>query len=477
MADYIAVVKRDCPTCQLVGPVLLDLLESGASIEFVSQDDPTFPDGAPGVVDDTGLRRSYELGVETVPTVIRTDARGNEAARIIGWERNEWRRFTGHDELGEGLPDYRPGCGSKTTEPGVFEVLRARYGDAGLRSRRIEVGEYDDEVEQTYRRGWTDGLPVVPPTAPRILRMLEGTRLEPDTSLGKLPPNLGELTVEKIAINAVMAGCLPEYMPVLIAACRGILDPLFTLHGLVCTTCFSSPIVVVNGPVARRIGMNWGLNALGQGNRANSTIGRALNLVIQNVGGGRPGEIDRSTLGGPGKVGFCFAEDETDPAWESLAASRGIETGQSAVTLFQGDGIQGFVDQRSRTPEELVRSLAMSLFAVGHPKLCEFCNALLVLSPEHYGVFREAGWDRARLTAALHDALLRPGADLVRGAQGVGEGIPADRADAEVPKFHRDGLLIARAGGDAGLFSAICAGWTGGRFKDESKPVTVAIEE
>jgi hypothetical protein len=292
-----------------------------------------------------------------------------------------------------------------------------------------------------------------------------------------VPPNLAECTVEKVAINAVMAGCKPEYLPVVLAALEAALEPIFTMHGLLCTTCFSGPVVVVNGPIARRIGMNWGINALGQGNRANATIGRALQLIVRNVGGGIPGELDRATLGGPGKYTFCFAEDETDPTWQPLSEARGIARGRSAVTLFQGDGIQGFIDQRSRTPEELTRSLAMALAAVGHPKLCQFTNAMLVLSAEHYAIYRAAGWDRARITRELHAALLRPGADLVQGAQGVGEGIAPGRAGERVPKFWEEGLLIVRAGGQAGLFSAILAGWTGGRFRHESQPVTREIVE
>jgi hypothetical protein len=272
-----------------------------------------------------------------------------------------------------------------------------------------------------------------------------------------------------------MAGCKPEYMPVVLAALEAALEPKFTLHGLLCSTCFSGPVIVVNGPIARAIGMNSGVNALGQGNRANATIGRALQLIVRNVGGGAPGGIDRATLGNPGKYTFCFAEDESDPSWQPLSVRRGLPRGASAVTLFQGDGIQGFVDQRSRTPEELTRSLAASLFAVAHPKLCEFTNAMLVLSPEHYAIFRDAGWDRRRVEIELDRALIRPGRDLVHGTQGIGEGIAPSRADEMVPKFWPDGLLIVRAGGDAGLFSAILAGWTGGRFREESQPITREI--
>jgi hypothetical protein len=305
--------------------------------------------------------------------------------------------------------------------------------------------------------------------------MLSGTRRDPRQNIGCVPPSLAPCTVEKVAINAVMAGCKPEYLPVVLAAVEAALDPMFTLHGLLCSTCFSGPVIVVNGRIARAIGMNWGINALGQGNRANATIGRALNLLLRNVGGAIPGAIDRSTLGNPGKYTLCFAEDETDPFWEPLATRRGLPPGANAVTLFQGDGILGFVDQRSRTPEELTRSLAASLFAVAHPKLCEFTNAMLVLSPEHYGIFRGAGWDRRHLEKELFEALKRPGRDLIQGAQGIGEGVDPRRANDIISKFWPDGLLIVRAGGAAGLFSAILAGWTGGRFRDESQPVTREI--
>ncbi|HLH88017.1 MAG TPA: thioredoxin family protein [Xanthobacteraceae bacterium] len=467
----VMFAKRECPTCRLVLPVVAVLAREAEPIAVYVQDDPGYLDGA---VDDGALEQSFRFDVETVPTLIRLED-GREVDRTFGWSRLEWARVARATALGAELPGFQPGCGSKSREPGVFEHLVARYGNPPIASRRIEVGPWEDPVEQCFERGWSDGLPLVPPTDERIVRMLSGTSRAADEIVGHVPPNLSPCTVEKVAINAVMAGCKAEYMPVVLAALETALDPLFTMHGLLCTTCFSGPIIVVNGPVARAIGMNSGVNALGQGNRANATIGRALQLIIRNVGGGRPGELDRSTLGGPGKLTFCFAEDESDPTWEPLSVARGIAPGRNAVTLFQGDGILGFIDQRSRAPDELARSLAMSLLAVGHPKLCEFTNAMLVLSPEHYGIFRDGGWDRRRIEAELHAAMRRPGRDLVAGAQGVGEGIAAARADEMVDKFWPEGLLIVRAGGKAGLFSAICGGWTGGRFRDQSQPVTREI--
>ncbi|WP_441256321.1 thioredoxin family protein [Bradyrhizobium sp. 482_C4_N1_1] len=464
--------KRECETCQMVEQVIGQIADKIPTVVY-TQDDPSFPSTV-SALDDSALESSFAFDVEAVPTIVRM-RHGKEVARTFGWSRADWEKLTGLEGLGEGLPEMRPGCGSKSREPGVYDVLRAKYGKLDFKTRQIRLGEWDDEIEACFDRGWSDGLPVVPPTDVRILRMLEGTSRKPDEIIGAVPPNLSPITVEKVAVNAVMAGCRPEYMPVVLTALEAALDPLFTMHGLLCTTCFSSPIIVVNGPVAREIGMNSGINCLGQGNRANATIGRALQLIIRNVGGGRPGELDRAVLGGPGKYTFCFAEDESDPSWMPLSVARGIEPGKNAVTLFQGDGIQGFIDQRSRTPEQLTKSLAMSLLAVGHHKLCEFTNALLVLVPEHYAIFREAGWDRGRITEELHRAMVRPGKDVIQGAHGVGEGVDTRRADEMVNKFWPEGLLIVQAGGQAGLFSAICAGWTGGRFRNESKPVTMEI--
>jgi hypothetical protein len=359
----------------------------------------------------------------------------------------------------------------------VAERLEAKYAGSVLAARKIEFGENDDPAEVCFERGWSDGLPVTPPTDERVLRMLKGTARAPAEIIGQIPPYLAPCSVEKVAINAVMAGCEPEYMPVLLAALEAALEPVFTLHGVLATTYFSSPIIIVNGPVAKKIGMNCGINALGQGNRANATIGRALNLIVRNVGGGRPGEADRATLGAPSKFTLCFAEDESDPAWEPLSVARGFSRGASTVTLFQGHGPEAFVDQKSRTPEALTRSLAMSLVKIGHPKLVQSARAVLVLSPEHYAIYREAGWDRRRMERALYEATMRPGSELVAGADGVGEGVSASRAGEMVPKFHEDGLMVVRAGGQAGLFSAILPGWLAGRNRTELQPVTKEIRE
>jgi hypothetical protein len=379
-------------------------------------------------------------------------------------------------DLDASLPDYRPGCGSLTLDPQRADELLVRHGASRLASRRLELGGAEDELEAMFDRGWSDGLPVVPPTLPRVLRMLEGTPRPADEVVAVIPPNLVPCSVEKVAINAVMAGCRPEYLPVVLAAVEAACTDAFNMHGLLATTYFSGPMVIVNGPVAAAIGMNSGSNALGQGNRANSTIGRALQLIVRNVGGGKPGPggVDRATLGNPGKTGWCFAEDESGSPWEPLSVARGLTLGQSAVTLFAGGGVTPIVDQASRTPESLARSFAGVLRSLVHPKLLHAFDAVLVVCPEHARVFHDAGWDRAQLMSSLSELLTMDCSALVRGVDGIEEGLPAAFAGAQLGKFRDGGLLVVHAGGAAGMFSAVIGGWVSG--STGSEPVTAPVQ-
>ena len=468
----VAVVKRDCETCVLTAPVLGELARR-AGITVYSQDDPSFPDTVPGRQGDLQLDISHRLKIEIVPTLIRFEG-GREVARTYGWDRAEWQRLSGLGDLGHDLPPSQPGCGAKNVEPGIIERLKVRFNETGLKSRRIELGEDEDIEEAMFARGWSDGLPLVPPTEERVLRMLDGSSRDPQEVLGLVPPALAAATIEKIAINAVMAGCKPEYLPVVLAAVEAVLDEKFAMHGVLATTQFAGPVVVVNGPIRRRIGMNAKGNALGQGNRANSSIGRALQLVIRNIGEGRPQEVDRATLGNPGKLGYCFAEDEEGSCWEPLSVERGIAPGASAVTVFAGFGLQGIVDQKSRTPESLACGMAESLKAMQSVKLAPACDAILVICPEHERTFRNAGWSKARLYEELYRLCEIPGEELVAGARGIAEGGPAALAGQTVNKFRPGGLLIVRAGGGAGMFSGIIAGWASG--ERGSVPITVAVK-
>ena len=466
----VAVVKRDCETCQTVVPVLQTLAVSD-TLTVYTQDDPEFP-GDPAATYDADLGVSWHHDIETVPTLIRV-VDGVETDRTFGWSQPAWREFTGIDDLGEGLPVMRPGCGSKSLDPDLVDELRARHGGSILRSRRIEVAEAEDDLEMMFTRGWTDGLPVVPPTEARVLAMLEGTTRAPDEIVATVPPDLVDVTVEKVAISAVMAGCKPEYLPWVLTAVEAACNDEFNMHGLLATTMPVGPVLICSGPGTRKIGMNSGINALGQGNRANSTIGRALQLLIRNVGGGRPGEIDRAAHGNPGKLSFCFAENDAESPYGTLAGHHGIDEGVDAVTVFAGEGPRGVVDQISRTPESLANTLAHQLQSVQHHKLVIAFDAILVMGPEHARVFADAGWDRDRILFELHMRLTTPATELERGAGGIEEGIPVGMSTADLPKFGPDGLMLAYAGGGAGLFSTIIAGWVNG--DKGSRPVTRAV--
>ncbi|MBW2267675.1 MAG: thioredoxin [Deltaproteobacteria bacterium] len=469
-SGVVAFVKRDCPTCERVAPVLARLAEE-IELSVFSQDDPGFPEGVEAV-DDTSLEMSWYHDIEAVPTLLRVED-GVVKERAVGWQRQEWEALTGVHGLGPGLPELAFGCGSLSAAPDRAEALAALYGSDVLCARRVELAANEDPFESQFERGWSDGLPLVPPTPQRVLAMLEGTRRAPGEVAALVPPDLVECTVEKVAINAVMAGCKPEYLPVVIAALEGACTDAFNMHGLLCTTMPVGPVLVVNGPVRRRIGMNSGVNVFGQGNRANLTIGRALQLVVRNVGGGRPGAIDRATFGNPGKLSFCFAEDEEGSPWEPLSTTLGAEPGKDTVTLFPGEAPRSVVDQLSRDPESLARSFAVNLRTLHHPKIVLAFDALLAIGPEHSRVFREAGWDKRQLTDRLHELLQLPGAELVRGAGGISEGLPEAVKDSTVPKFRPDGILVVHCGGGAGLFSAIIGGWAGGAIG--SQPVVQEI--
>jgi hypothetical protein len=462
----VVFVKRECETCRMVAPLLQQF-----PVTVITQDDPTFPDGI-DVVHDDDLAFSWYHDIETVPTLVRVD-HGVEQERTIGWLRADWQRITGLPALGEHLPVMRPGCGSLSVDPDLVDSLRARFTGHLLHSRRIELASLDDEFEAMFDRGFTDGLPVVPPTEERVLRMLQGTTRAPHEVVAVVPPDLVEVTVEKIAVNAVMAGCRPEFLPWVIAAVEAVCTDEFNIHGVLATTMPVGPVIICNGPGTAAIGMNGGGNALGQGNRANLTIGRAVQLVVRNVGGGRPGEVDRATHGNPGKISFCFAELEVGSPFGSLAVSRGHNPTANTVTVFAGEGPRCIVDQKARTAAELANTFAACLRTLHNPKLVLGFDVVLVVGPEHARVFADDGWDRDRLLAELHERLRFHGSELVYGANGIADGLPEGFADLTLPKFRPDGILLVHAGGGAGLFSAMIGGWANGAVG--SQPVTKEV--
>lgn len=464
----VAIVKRECATCVMVDPLFANIAASGTPLTVYTQDDPTFP-ASVSAIHDADLSVSWHYDIETVPTLLRIE-NGVEVDRTFGWSKDAWQKFTGITDLGADLPVMRPGCGSLSVDPNLEDELRVRFTSSTLHSRHVELASAEDEFESMFTRGWTDGLPVIPPTPERVLRMLTGTTRSPQDIVAIAPPNLVELTVEKIAINAVMAGALPEYLPWIITALEAVCNDEFNMHGVLATTMPVGPVIICNGPGTKAIGMNSGVNVFGQGNRANLTIGRAVQLTIRNVGGGKPGEVDRATHGNPGKLSFCFAEDEAGSPFGTLAQERGIAPQQNAVTVFAGEGPRCVVDQAARTPEQLTNSFAACLRATHHPKSVLSFDAILVVSPDHSRVYAEAGWDREKILSELYARLNIPGTELVKGALDMAEGLPAKFADRIVPKFKPGGVLLAHAGGGAGLFSSIIGGWANGAMG--STPVT-----
>ncbi len=254
--------------------------------------------------------------------------------------------------------------------------------------------------------GLTDGLPVVPPTAERVAHMLKACQLDPAEVLAVLPPSYYQATWQDVAINAVMAGCRPEYLPVVGAAIAAIAADEFNLLGIATTTGSATPLVIVNGPIVREIGMNALANALGQGNRANATIGRAVHLVLQNIGDAKPGETDMATLGQPGKYTFCCAENETESPWPPLHVERGFPASASVVTVVGASGSIEVVDSESLTAGDLAQTFAQSMLIagnIGSAGLIGGGEPLIIMPPEHAMVFQREGYTKEQAKAAIYE--------------------------------------------------------------------------
>src|SRR5262245_34128092 len=328
-------------------------------------------------------------------------------------------------------------------------------------------------IEAYYERGWTDGLPVVPPTEKSVAAMLAGAGLSAGEVIGEVPGRNTRVTADKVAINAVMAGCRPEYLPVVVAALEGLCHPNFAYHGPASSTGGSAMVLIVNGPVARRLGINAGSNAFGQGVRANATIGRAVRLVMMNVMQTRPGLLDRATLGNPGKYAFCFAENEEDQPWEPLHVERGFRPEQSTVTVYASNSLYQVYNQLAATPEPLLRCFADALGNLGIPNMKGFNQALLVFAGEHSQVFRQNEWTKRQVKEFLVAHTRRVVADWKRAARMPGEVTPADETTLRSLFEDPDDLLVVCAGGRAGSWSACLPGWG----KKWTRSITTLIRE
>nr|WP_070958972.1 thiol-disulfide oxidoreductase [Hyphomonas sp. Mor2] len=503
--SLICFVKEDCETCNLAAPVLEAFAQAygdKANVWMISQTREgslilkdrhglTLP-----VLDDSELKTSFAYGFDIVPALYWCPDGEATDTQFEGFVKSEWQdvaqKIAAALKCGpatvdwDALPDWRPGCGSKHLDPEIHDRLRAEAEDSPIRARKIEIAKADDVAEFMFDQGFSDGLPVVPPTPERVIRMLSGTRGSPKEVIAQMPPNMGEATIEKIAINAVMAGCKPEYLPVVIAAIEAICTDEFNIHGVMATTMGASPVLVVNGPICERIGMNSGLMALGTGNRANATIGRAVRLAVRNIGGSKPGGTDRSTLGNPMKFTMCFAENEDHSPWSPLHVERGFNAKDSVVTAFaMTSGPVHIVDQESRAPDEIAGTLGLGLESMFLPKYHMMpVDALLVVCPEHIEtLLRDGPYEKNRLRDRIQEVTKRPLRDMVANeisgagmTRAVAAKLEDEQLDKLVPKFAKpEHIHIVVAGSGAGKFSSAYHGWVTGPMG--SQTVSRKIED
>ena len=322
---------------------------------------------------------------------------------------------------------------------------------------------------------WGDGLPALPPTMERVARVLGGTRRGRGEVVATLAPRNARATVEAVAVNAVLAGAGPEHLPVILAAVRAVADPGFNLFAIQTTTHPCTPLVILNGPVAGTLGVNAGPNALGQGHRANAVIGRALRLVLQNVGGARPGSTDRATLGHPGKYSYCLAENEAASPWSPLHVERGFEAGASCVTVCGADAPHNVNDHGSTSAEALLFALVGTLATPGSNNVYLGGEPLVLLGPEHAQTFARSGWSKDDVRRALWDRARVPltrfsEENLTRFAI-IDPARLEDRTPAAaLPPAHRPEDIMVVVAGGPGKHSAIVPTF------GATRSVTVAVE-
>ncbi|MCL4534000.1 MAG: hypothetical protein M1370_02440 [Bacteroidetes bacterium] len=323
-----------------------------------------------------------------------------------------------------------------------------------LTSARYEVDDPGEAIEFCYRQGWTDGLPVVPPTEEAVRQMLEYAGREPQEIIGAIPVRRRVVTAEKVAINAVMAGCLPAYFPVVLAVMEAALQVPNQVHSWAASTSGMAPLIIVNGPVRQEIGLNSGGNAFGPGWRANATIGRAIRLILMNVCGAVPHVLDRSTLGHPGKYAYCIAEAEERSPWEPLHVERGFEAEASTVTLIAAEGPRQVGDRLNHTAEGILRTIADTMVSLGTSNMRRQGEYVVVLGLEHVATIAASGWSKQQVKEYLFWNAVRSRADLKRYGVLPGEIEPEDRQAMVHPVGKPDDIIVIVAGGGGGRFSA-----------------------
>ena len=481
----LAVIQTDCPTCQLIVPYLNRLAAARVPVTALSQDAAALTQafakqmdiGFPVELDDD-WKRSIELGVETVPTLILLDSNGQVTRTEPGFSKAALNEIASAFGLAEpialahdGAPAIKPGCSSRHLEVQNEDAAAPAldiHSRRGNPSSRLEVADTEDPFEYCFQT-LGDALPVIPPTIERVRKMLDAVpHLNPHEIIARIPPCFGVATVEKIAANAVMAGCTPAMMQVLIPLTRAVCDEQFNAHGLQATTHFAAPLIIVNGPIRHELGFHGGQNLFSNAARANSTLGRALQLILLQLGGAKPTGIDMSALGNPGKFSFCIAENEETNPWDPLHVEAGLQRDQSAITLFGGEAPHGVSEHKARTARGVLKTISYSLATIWSYRVCMMPEALLILCPEHVDTIKRSGWSKADVrqflfenTGVSHRCFNEEDGEGI-GMQGQYRTVMIDGEPCYQKFRSPEQIKIVVAGGSAGKFSAIIGSWQTG---------------
>lgn len=348
-----------------------------------------------------------------------------------------------------------------------------------LTSEVLQAEDETEVFELFMQRGWGDGLPVIPPTAARVERMFEHIDWEPEDSLGVMPPRDGEVTIEKLAINAVAAGCKPEYMPAIIAGVQAILEPRFNLSGVQATGNPCTPLYVIAGPLVRDLGMNWSFNCFGPGNRANATIGRALNLIRLSLGGAVPGTVDKATHGHPGKYTYCVAEHPDENPWEPHQVTMGYDASTTVVTAIAGESLNRVVDEGEGGPFSILRTFADGMSRLGTNKLYWTRGEFgVVFGPTHAEMLFQGGLSKRDVQQRLFETARRSIREItdVYGTAGVfpkrlyPSWVNVDDPDQLVPVVGRPEDVMVWVMGGYTISGAVVPTW--GAADGVTKPIT-----
>ncbi|HTB14647.1 MAG TPA: TlpA disulfide reductase family protein [Bryobacteraceae bacterium] len=479
MYRLIAFLQTDCPTCRLIAPYLNTLARSVsvtaisqddemATMEFVLQMEIAFP-----VELDPGFDHSRKFEIVTVPTLCVVDEQDRIVRREPGFDKNAMNEIAAMFGVAaiaspfDGAPASKPGCMSRhleaVTEGAGAEALDV-YSKRGKAASAVDVEE--DPFEYCYRT-FGDALPVVPPTVERVAAMISGR--DPLEVIARIPPCYGEATVEKIAANAVMAGCEPAMMRVLIPLIRAVTDERFNAHGVQATTHFAAPLIIVNGPVREELKFHSRQNLFSNTARSNSTLGRAMQLILLNLGGARPTGIDMSALGNPGKFSYCIAENEEENPWEPLHVDQGLTREQSAVTLFAAEAPHGVSEHKSRTARGVLKAISYALATVWSYRACLAFEAVVVLCPEHARTIHRDGFSKKNVREFLFENTgvpLRCYDDAEPGEGTEQRTMYKEVAIDGEPCYQKfrsaEAIKIVVAGGTAGKFSAVLGSWSTG---------------